>query len=353
MQDFNLKNNQARQKFNMMTLATRIEVFSRLGEKINALAGEERDLLLARVRNENPWFTPENVNLALAGIARFLDRATLQEWISQYNFHSTQSKKIGVAMAGNIPLVGFHDLLCVLISGHQLMAKLSTQDTVLMHFVRDTLVGLEPAFGEAIRFEERLNACDAFIATGSDNSARYFEYYFRKVPHIIRKNRTSCAVILGEEPAEEFVHLGADIFSYFGLGCRNVSKIYVPEGFDFIPLLDNLSTFHPIAHHHKYANNYDYQKSILLVNQTPFLDNGFLLVTESQQLVSPIAVLFFEYYKNQEVLQVQLVSHQEKLQCIVSAKGWYQGSIPFGQAQFPAVSDYADGVDTLAFLQNL
>jgi len=191
------------------------------------------------------------------------------------------------------------------------------------------------------------------IATGSDNTSRYFEYYFRNIPHIIRKNRTSCAVILGEETPEEFCELGKDIFSYFGLGCRNVSKIFVPENFDFIPLLDNLASFKPIIHHHKYANNYDYQKSILLVNQIHHYDTGFLLLTENQNLVSPISVMYYEYYVDQTDLNSKLLSHQEKIQCIVSAKGWYKKSIPFGDAQFPEVNDYADGVDTMAFLTSL
>ncbi len=254
-------------------------------------------------------------------------------------------------MAGNIPLVGFHDLLCILLSGHQLVAKLSSSDSVLMKFIKDSLIEIDPAFSEKIFFEERLNNVDAVIATGSDNTSRYFEYYFRNIPHIIRKNRTSCAIILGEESSEEFSVLGKDIFSYFGLGCRNVSKVYIPENFDFIPMLKSLDSYQPIINHHKYANNYDYQKSILLINQIHFYDTGFLLLTKNENMVSPISTIYYESYKDQGDLNTKLKLNEEKIQCIVSARGWFNQSIPFGEAQFPAVDDYADGIDTLAFLQ--
>jgi len=336
-----------------MILEDRIEALVKLGNKIKGLSEDEFTDLTDKAKNENPWFIPQNVELALQGISKFLEKEVLQKWTSNYALKNNSSKKIGVAMAGNIPLVGFHDLLCVLLSGHQIVAKLSSQDSVLMKFIKDSLMEICPAFSEKVFFEERLKNLDGMIATGSDNTSRYFEYYFRNIPHIIRKNRTSCAVILGEETPDEFRELGKDIFSYFGLGCRNVSKIFVPENFDFIALLDNLESFQPIIHHHKYANNYDYQKSILLVNQTPHYDSGFLLLTESQNLVSPISVLFYEYYRDQTELNAKLQAHEEKIQCIVSAKGWYKKSIPFGDAQFPEVNDYADGVDTMAFLTSL
>lgn len=336
-----------------MTLEDRIEAFGRLGINIRGLSAEELNDLTVKVRNENPWFTPENTRMALQGISKFLGKEALQQWTSHYALGDASSKKVGVAMAGNIPLVGFHDLLCVLLSGHQLVAKLSSQDSVLMKFVSEGLIEINPAFADNIFFEERLKNLDAMIATGSDNTARYFEYYFRNIPHIIRKNRTSCAVILGEETPDEFRELGNDIFSYFGLGCRNVSKVFVPENFDFVALLDNLESFQPIIHHHKYANNYDYQKSIMLVNQTHFYDTGYVMFTENKKLVSPISVVYYEYYKNQEDLNSKLKSHEEKIQCVVSAKGWYKKSIPFGDAQFPEVNDYADGMDTMAFLTTI
>ena len=336
-----------------MILQHRIEAFALLGNKITGLTEEDLGILTDKVRNENPWFVPENVKMALQGISKFLVKEALEKWTSNYSLSNSSAKKIGVAMAGNIPLVGFHDLMCVLLSGHQLVAKLSSQDSVLMNFVKDSLIEINPSFSERIFFEERLKNLDGMIATGSDNTSRYFEYYFRNVPHIIRKNRTSCAVILGEETPDEFRELGKDIFSYFGLGCRNVSKIYVPDNFNFIPMLDNLGSFHPLINHHKYANNYDYQKSILLVNQTHHYDSGFLLLTENQNLVSPISVVYYESYKDQNDLNSKLKSHEKKIQCIVSANGWYKKSIPFGDAQFPEVNDYADGIDTLSFLSSL
>ncbi|MBS1505502.1 MAG: acyl-CoA reductase [Bacteroidetes bacterium] len=336
-----------------MTQEKRIEGFVRLGEKIMQLSEAEMALLAQKASNENPWFTPENIRLSLSGIGRFLQPSALGPWVRKYAVEQTRPKKVGVAMAGNIPLVGFHDLLCVLMAGHKLIAKVSSQDSVLMHFIKDSLIEINSDFADYIFFEERLNGVEAMIATGSDNTSRYFEYYFRQVPHIIRKNRSSCAVILGEENLEEYTLLGKDIFSYFGLGCRNVSKLYVPSGFDFVRLLDQLTPYKDIVHHHKYVNNYDYQKSILLVNQTHFYDTGFLLLTENQNLVSPIAVVYYEYYENQEDLNAKIAAQKDKLQCIVSAQGWYTASIPFGEAQLPAIDDYADGVDTMTFLQSV
>jgi hypothetical protein len=336
-----------------MTREERIESFAKLGGVITKLSKEELRFLTNQVMRENPWFIPENVVMALQGVSKFLEKDALTKWLSKYSLASAPEKKVGVAMAGNIPLVGFHDLMCVLLSGHRLVAKLSSQDSVLMKFIRDKLIEVNPAFEEKIFFEERLKNLDAVIATGSDNTSRYFEYYFRNVPHIIRKNRTSCAVILGEENGDEFVALGKDVFSYFGLGCRNISKIYVPESFDFIPMIKSWERYQHILLHNKYANNYDYQKSILLVNRTHHYDSGFSLLTENQSLVSPISVVYYETYRDQLDLDSKLSSHQDKIQCVTSAKAWYKKSIPFGDAQFPDVNDHADGVDTMAFLDSL
>jgi hypothetical protein len=256
-------------------------------------------------------------------------------------------------MAGNIPLVGFHDLLCVLITGHKLIAKLSSQDTVLMKFIGEQLKKINPKFSEQLFFEERLNGVEAVIATGSDNTSRYFEYYFRNIPSIIRKNRTSCAILMGEEPIEELQKLGMDMFSYFGLGCRNVSKIFIPEGYEVSKLLMAWEKYKGVVNHHKYANNYDYQKCLLLMNQTQFYDGGQVLLVESTSLVSPISVVYYEQYKNLEELKGNLQSLEEKIQCIVSAKGWYPKSIAFGEAQSPQLVDYADNVDTMKFLTGL
>ncbi len=332
-----------------MNLDQRIEAFSQLGTKIRELREAEFQALALRARNENPWFTAENIKLALKGITQFLEKEALTAWTSPYQFPATKS--VGVAMAGNIPLVGFHDLLCILIAGHCIHIKMSSQDSVLLQFIIDELLKIEPAFGDQIIIADKLKNLDAVIATGSDNTARYFEYYFRNIPHIIRKNRSSLAIIMGEEPLEELRKLGVDIFSYFGLGCRNVSKIFVPAGYDVKLLFEAWADHKEIIQHHKYANNYDYQKSILLVSQVPFYDNGFVLLTQHTQLVSPISVIYYEEYQDMNDLNFKIKAIEEKTQCIVSANAWFQSSKRFGYAQLPALTDYADQIDTLAFLQ--
>ncbi len=336
-----------------MNLTQRINAFEELGNQINRLNSDEKASLADRAGQQNAWFTPDSVNLALTWIVNFLSSGTLSKWTEPYSLNISTPKTIGVAMAGNIPLVGFHDFLCVLLSGNKLKAKLSSQDSALLQFLAQRLIQIEPGFQSMIHFAERLNEIDAIIATGSDNTSRYFEYYFSKIPNIIRKNRSSCAVLLNEETSDQLTELGKDVFSYFGLGCRNISKVFVPEGYRFNHLLDSWSSYSGIANHHKYVNNYDYQKSILLVNRIPFFDNGFVLITESASLVSPISVLFFETYKDQKDLSEKIQSQREKIQCIVSASGWYSGSLPFGKAQYPEAWDYADNVDTLKFLSNL
>ncbi len=333
-----------------MNLESRITAFVQLGEYLTALSGDALTDLSSKVTQENPWFTRDQVAVALRGVSKLLDMKKLKGWIASYDLNAIHQKTIGVAMAGNIPMVGFHDFLCVLISGHRLKAKLSSKDSVLMRYLSQRLIEIEPAFGDAIQFSERLLEIDAMIATGSDNTARYFEYYFRNIPHIIRKNRSSCAVILGEESDTELNHLGADVFTYYGLGCRSISKIYAPEKYDLTKLFNPWDKYIATIHHHKYFNNYEYQKSILLVNKVPFFDNGFILLKEDAALVSPISVLFFEWYADQEDLRQKIAHQAEKTQCIVSAQKWFAGSEDFGQAQFPAVSDYSDKVDTLTFL---
>lgn len=326
----------------------RIVPFVRLGEHIyNVLENGDHDFYRA-VQNQNNWFTEDSVRLALQGVARYLNEEALLKWLAPYQLNNPSDKRIGVIMAGNIPMVGFHDLLSVLISGHRLMAKPSSQDSLLIGMVIKALVDIDPAFGERIDIVERLNEADAFIGTGSDNSARYFQYYFGKKPHIIRQNRTSVAVLRGKETPGQIQELGKDIFTYYGLGCRNVSKIFVPEGYDFQGFLDALQGFDHVADHHKYRNNYDYNKSIYLVNKVPHLDTGYLLLKESADLVSPISVLFYEEYQDEKQLGLLLEQHKDKIQCVVG-----EGHVPFGTAQQPELWDYADGVDTLKFLSRL
>jgi hypothetical protein len=348
-----------------VTLSQRLNAFVVLGERLRDPARLlEREEAAYRANSRNNWFTVPNCLMALDAIAtQMLTREALTGWLGTYTSEPAAPKQVGVVMAGNIPAVGFHDMLCVLISGHTLLAKLSSQDEVLMRFLMRELLEIEPAFAERVQVVERLNAADAFIATGSDNSARYFEQYFSKKPHIIRHNRTSVAVLTGAEDKAQLDLLGNDILTYYGLGCRNVSTLFVPDGYDgveaydFTPLLRVLEPrTAAFMAHHKYLNNYDYNKSIYLVNRVAHLDNGFLMVTETPDpanLVSPISVVYYQTYRDQEHLGTLLAGHAAKVQVVASAQGWYAGSVPFGETQRPSLTDYADGVDTMAFLGSL
>lgn len=334
-----------------MTLEQRIKAFSQLGNHLAQLSDEAFESLAESAAMENPWFTKPNVKTALKGIGLFLEPEALTRWVSTYKLENRVPKTVALVLAGNIPLVGFHDFLCVLISGNRAQIKLSSKDSKLIKYLIKHLVWLEPAFEQYITVKDKLEDFDAIIATGSDNSARYFESYFGKYPNIIRKNRTSCAILTGNETEADIENLGADIFSYFGLGCRNVSKIYVPEGYDLTKLLSRWNSFSDVIHHHKYCNNYDYQKSILLVNKMPFLDNGFILFQENEKLVSPISVLYYEYYASADALKNKLTTESEKLQCLVGNSPL--ANVSFGQTQSPSLGDYADQVDTLKFLSEL
>lgn len=337
-----------------MTLEDRIKAFVLLGKAILELSKDEFDELTWKIENNNNWFTPDQTRLAFLAIAEMLEEKRLREWVNSYQLEKEANPKdIGILMAGNIPAVGFHDLLCVLIAGHHASLKLSSSDTVSIKWLVHKLIAIEPRFASKVSFEDMLKGKDAYIATGSDNSARYFNYYFGKYPHVIRKNRTSIAVLDGSESVGDFKELGKDVFQYFGMGCRNVSKLYIKKESSLTDFLDNINGFQFLGSHHKYLNNYDYNKSIYLVNKDPHLDNGFLLLKESTDLVSPIGVLYYEFYKNPEDLNSKINPLKEKIQCMVSKNAWFEGSIPFGQAQCPAVGDYADGVDTLEFLTGL
>ncbi|GAB3015641.1 acyl-CoA reductase [Spirosoma pulveris] len=344
-----------------MILSERLHTFVALGDFLrSADAQPELTEIVQQAYYKNNWFTPENSKNALSAIANeFLTTDKLSAWVNQYDLDSTIGSgqhvhAVGVVMAGNIPAVGFHDLLCVLMSGHKLMAKLSSQDFALIHYLIQKLKEINPQFSDLIEEADRLNAAEAYIATGSNNTARYFEYYFAKKPHIIRKNRTSVGLLMGEETEDEFLKLGHDISDYYGLGCRNVSTILVPEAYDFTPLLRTLEPQVSIyLNNHKYQNNYDYNKSIYLINAVPHLDNGYLLLTENDALVSPISVLYFQTYKTQDDASAWLSKHANQIQVVASAQGWYPGSVPFGNTQRPGLSDYADGVDTMKFLKEL
>ncbi|UBM59276.1 acyl-CoA reductase [Marinilongibacter aquaticus] len=301
----------------------------------------------ARAKNENGWFTEDNVLLSLHNIAsNYLDKTALEQF--SINLKEVEPKKIGIVAAGNIPLVGFHDLICVLLTGHKALLKLSSSDSILMRMVIRKLIEMDSRIEEQIEVVERLNAADAYIATGSDNTARYFEYYFSKKPHIIRKNRSSVAVLTGLESNSDLRNLGNDIFQYFGLGCRNVSKLFVPEDYVFDTFFESIEYWNSIKIHHKYNNNYDYNKSIYLINGDHHFDNGFLMLKEDQALVSPLSVVYYERYQSAEDLEAKLKAQEEKIQCVVG-----QNFTPFGGSQSPKLNDFADGLNTLDFLNEI
>jgi len=335
-----------------MTVQERKNTLIALGERLKNLSEAEFTELSLRAINQNNWFTATNIKTAIQAWASSLAPDKVEQWTRDLLEVST-AKSVGLIMAGNIPMVGMHDLLAVLVSGHKAAIKLSSQDSALIQFVINEICLISPQLGEQIELVEQLKEAEAVIATGSDNTARYFKQYFGNKPHIIRQNRTSIAVLNGQESVESLAQLGKDIFTYYGLGCRNVAKVFVPKGMDLAKFIDGLLSFESVIEHHKYRNNYDYNKSIYLVNGEPHLDSGFFLMRETEDLVSPISVIFYEQYDNEAQLALKLSTISEKTQCIVSCESWYPNSFDFGQAQSPELWDYADGVNTLEFLTSL
>ncbi|WP_025143126.1 acyl-CoA reductase [Pedobacter jeongneungensis] len=323
--------------------------------KLGILLTNPTDILgnaIYSAENANAWFTTENVKKSVLSFAEMLIEADLTVWFKSIGF-SQSPKKVGLILAGNIPMVGLHDVLCVLATGNIALIKLSSADDKLIKAVLAELIKIEPAFEAKIEYVERLKDFDAVIATGSNNSSRYFDYYFGKVPNIIRKNRNSVAVLDGSESFEDIQHLGADIFDYFGLGCRNVSKIYFPKDYDIANFYEGIESFQPIINHFKYNNNYDYNKSIYLVNAAKHYDNGFLLLKEDTSLTSPLAVLFYEEYDNLQEVEEQLKDKSENIQCIITKSPLSFNTFGFGQSQHPKLWDYADNVNTIEFLNKL
>jgi hypothetical protein len=316
----------------------------------NDLFFEDFKDLIQLSQSHNGWYTPENVYFAIQSWASALTEENLDQWLSAYDFEINEPKNVGLILAGNIPLVGFHDFLSVLISGNNVLIKTSSDDQHLLPFLTKYLIAIEPELSSKITFVEgKLENFDAVIATGSNNTARYFEYYFKNKPSIIRKNRNSVAVLNGEETKEQLIALGEDIFRYFGLGCRNVSKLFVPKGYSFNAFFEAIFEYQDIIHYEKYANNYDYNKAVFLMSNFKLLDNGFLTIKEDSSYASPISSVFYEFYENLDDLQVQLESESEQIQCIVS-NNLVKNSIAFGQTQRPNLWDYADNVDTVSFL---
>ena len=305
----------------------------------------------------NGWFTENMVRYMFKSIGESLSSTSLNKWVGSYKaeFETVSDHKtIGVVMAGNVPLVGFHDFITVLLSGNYLKARLSSDDDKLLPALAELLILIEPGFKNRIEFtKSKLENFDVIIATGSNNTARYFEYYFGKYPNIIRKNRNGVAVLTGSESKDELKNLSDDIFLYYGLGCRNVSKLYVPEDYNFISFLEILDDRKEIAVNHKYFNNYEYNKAIYLVNSTNHLDTGNVLLVENSNLASPVSVLYYEYYKALTDVKTSLESNRENIQCIVGVVSDIEGIVPPGKSQQPALWDYADGVDTMKFLLTL
>lgn len=348
-----------------MTLKQQEQAFVQLGLFINRhisnqwIPKEERfhnDLnkLIEIAYSYNGWFTPDSINRALSGIVKMLDEKSLSSFTTTIK-QPEKPKTVAVIMAGNIPAVGFHDMLCVLLSGHNILIKVSSDDPALIPFLAGMVIYYEKEFASKINFSEgKLINFDAVIATGSNNTAKHFEYYFGKYPNIIRKNRSSIAILNGTETKEELALLGKDIFYYFGLGCRNVSKIYVPENYKFDGLFEALYDFKYVLDNKKYNNNYEYNRAIYLLDLVPFLDNNFLMIKESEQLQAPTSVLFYETYTNQETLVEKITALESNLQCIVTKFDLNNlKTIELGQTQEPTIFDFADNVNTLEFLNTI
>ncbi|WP_299250607.1 acyl-CoA reductase [uncultured Cytophaga sp.] len=338
----------------MKSLHTDLQTFVLLQDYLKNIGNEELNEWLYRAEANNPWFTQENVKSALIGIIDLLDPKALENFFTTYKIIA-QEKKIGVIMAGNIPAVGFHDLLCVLLSGNILYAKLSSEDTILLKKIGEVLIKINPSYTERLFFVDQLKNMDAYITTGSDNSAKHFEYYFRNTPHIIRKNRTSVAIIDGKESQQELITLGEDVFSYFGLGCRNVSHLFLPMNYDPTTILTAWEgTYNNFCNHNKYMNNYEYNKAILLIDLVPHLDAGYILLKEAEGIFSQIATLTYSFYKSENDLLEIFTEKANQLQCVVSSiNSSYYNTVRIGATQRPSISDFADGVDTMAFLVSL
>ncbi|MEJ8597369.1 acyl-CoA reductase [Riemerella anatipestifer] len=341
-----------------MNISIKISGLAQLGlfinqflEKTEEVYSEEEALFsmkLSRSEIENPWFTQDSLRFALKQWADLLTEENLNDWVNSYP-ETKGGKKVGLILAGNIPLVGLHDVITVVLSGHTPVIKMSSKDKQILPFLLEKWASLS----EGIEYQlvEKLENYDAVIATGSNNTARYLEYYFKNKPNIIRKNRTSVAVLSGKETDEELQLLAEDIFRYFGLGCRNVTRLFIPQDFKLERLFENFVGFQDIINHHKYANNYDYNRAVYLLNQENFWDNNFVMLKEDSQLFSPLSVINFSRYDNIAEVETFLNENHENIQCIVSHLCLNRGEVGFGEAQTPSLNTYADNVDTMAFLR--
>jgi hypothetical protein len=332
-----------------MKLQQRKELLAQLGAYMKG-NDEEWAIVKQRAYQENNWFIPEFINLAVNNMATgFLQPGLLDKLAVTYSIpqENPSPQMIGIVMAGNIPLVGFHDLLCVFLSGHRAKIKASSKDEVLITHLVDKMISWQPETEYYFAFSAMLKECDAYIATGSNNSSRYFEYYFSKYPHVIRKNRSSVGILNGQESAAELEALADDVYQYFGLGCRNVTKIFVPRNYDFRPLLEAFRKYDHLSDYHKYKNNYDYNLAVYMLNNRYYMTNGSILLVEDSSITSPISQLNYEYYNNEDDVRARLLNN-DSVQCVVG-----KNNIPFGEAQCPGIMEFADGIDTLEFLLHL
>ncbi|MBP4143045.1 acyl-CoA reductase [Flavobacterium sp. P4023] len=349
-----------------MTLETKKSVFVELGKFLNQFSENQTLKNPAVLHNEtffdafidliqlsqshNGWYTPEQVYFSIQSWAEALTEENLSQWLSAYDLQKNKVKNVALILAGNIPLVGFHDFLSVLITGNNVLVKTSSNDQHLLPFLAKYIIAVEPQLSDKIKFiEGKLENFDAVIATGSNNTARYFEFYFKNKPSIIRKSRNSVAILNGSETKEQLCALGEDIFRYFGLGCRNVSKLFVPKDYSFVAFFEAVFEYQDVIHYEKYANNYDYNKAVFLMSNFKLLDNGFLTLKEDPSHASPISSVFYEYYNNIEELEARIELESEQIQCVVS-NDLVKNSIAFGQTQKPALWNYADNIDTISFL---
>jgi hypothetical protein len=340
-----------------MNINRRIQLISDIGEFLKNYLDENYDNnnddklvefkdVITKAQSKNPWFTDANIKVNLTYWSKKLTKHNLNKWLSKYNLNNSSRKNIAIIMAGNIPLVGFHDFICVFLSGHNSIIKLSNSDNCIIPFLTD----LMKLPSERIVYSDSfLKDYDGVIATGSDNTSRYFDYYFKNKRSIIRKNRNSIAILNGEESDDDLKSLSQDIFTYFGLGCRNVSKLYVPKNYNFDLFFNSIFCYKELINNHKYANNYDYNKAIYLMSEYKFLDNGFFIVKEGNEMHSPISTINFEYYDNVSILKEKINLEDDNIQCIVSNIE-FKGKVNFGETQNPSLNQYADNIDVMRFL---
>jgi len=340
-----------------MNINRRIQLISDIGEFLKNYLDENYDNnnddklvefkdVITKAQSKNPWFTDVNIKVNLTYWSKKLTKHNLNKWLSKYNLNNTSRKNIAIIMAGNIPLVGFHDFICVFLSGHNSIIKLSNSDNCIIPFLTDLM---KLPFERIVYSDSFLKDYDGVIATGSDNTSRYFDYYFKNKRSIIRKNRNSIAILNGEESDDDLKSLSQDIFTYFGLGCRNVSKLYVPKNYNFDLFFNSIFCYKELINNHKYANNYDYNKAIYLMSEYKFLDNGFFIVKEGNEMHSPISTINFEYYDNVSILKEKIYLEDDNIQCIVSNIE-FKGKVNFGETQNPSLNQYADNIDVMRFL---